>query len=146
MASLFSGVDSPAVSPAALWCSFGEWPSNVSSSVGGWSWIGKSWAAGCGRSDGVWPLSLLRRELKYSCHSTRRSLSLLGAPSLILTLTLGFRSFPERPWIFFRWWCSQLLSQLVWGLPFVCWALPFHQLYETHWVLNWVSSKISWIV
>ena len=87
-------------SRAALLVFIWRMASNVSSSVGGGLWIGKSWADGCGRSDGIWPLSSLRRELKYSCHSTRRSLSLLrGVPSLILTLILEFRSFPDRSWI-----------------------------------------------
>ena len=105
--------------------------SSVSSIVGGW-WIGRSWAAGYGRSDRVWTLSLLRRELKYSCHSTRRSLSLLGGmPSLILTLTLGSDLSQRDHGLFSRWWCSPILNQLVWALPFVCWALPFHQLYKS---------------
>ena len=89
--------------PATLLVFIWRMASNVSSGVGGCIWIGKSWAAGCGRLGGVWPLSLLRRKLKYIYHSTRKSLSLLGgAPSLILALTLGFWSFPERSWIIFQ--------------------------------------------
>ena len=86
-------------SPAALLDFIWRIAIRVSSRFGGLIWIGKSWAAGGGSSDGVWPLLSLSKELKYSFQSASRSLSLVGGvSSLLLTLTLVFLSLPESLW------------------------------------------------
>ena len=88
--------------------------SNVSSSVGGWSGIGKSWAAGCGRSDGVWPLPLLRRELKYFLPFYKKIFVTFRRSSVShLDLDLGVPIFPRKIMDYFSgggvipFWISQ---------------------------------------
>ena len=70
---------------------------------GGSTQIGRSWSAGEGRGDEVDPLSLLSRSAKYWFHSSRSSVSLVGAvPSRFLTLWFDLLFLPESVLMIFQ--------------------------------------------
>ena len=132
------------LSPAALLAPTRRTAPKVSPSAGGQSRTGRSRAAGCSRSDGTRPPSLLRREAKHSCHSARRSLSLPGGARLSSwPRPRGPDPSQRDHGPLSRQWSSRPPSQPIWALPPARRALPPHQPYKTRWGQNWASPQTS---